>query len=873
MVVRTVSHYKILEKLGEGSTGAVYKAQDLERKRVVALKFLPKSKLGDEHERARFVHEARAAAALDHPNICAVHEIVETDEHVVVVMWYVAGRTIRSLIKSGPLELSAAIDFAVQIAEGLKAAHAQQIVHRDVKSANVMVTNVGGAKITDFGLGRLQDRSRPAQSEATAATAYVSPEQIEGGDVDQQSDVWALGVVLYEMLAGALPFHGGTGRAMAHAILNEEPAPLSTIRPEVPASVETIVSKALAKDWNQRYHSADAMLADLRKLQNALRTGADLPVRSDSAEEKPPKSPARIVPTRIVPSRMVPSRWIKSRVTWVVAAVVVVVIAGIIVLTRAPAVPFADRGWVLVADFGNFAGENVFDRSLDVALTVSLEQSRYVNVIPRRRAKDALRRMKKPDVDRIDGNTAREIAVLEGVRVTVVPTIVKIGDVYRLEAKIQDSETGKDLRTEVVEAGAQPEVLAALDELARRIRRHLGENRRAISRNGKPLDEITTSSLAGLQQYAMGLDRHEQGVFEEAKRHYEYAVRGDSAFAIALGALGTLEILHSDRPSGIHHLNQALRYADETTKLEGYAIRATHAIAVEEDYEKAAQIYEMSVSEYPDASTHRNNLGTVYSYLGRHREAADQYREAIRAEPTMMVAYNGLVTEYLENLGRVDSALVWLHRQMRYEPQSSWPYYNLAYAYIGADSLDQAVGALERSIQVDREFAEGLELLGHVRRLQGRYEESLNAFRRLLAAAPESIDPHYYIGVVYQLAGDRGRARDSYDRFRQITQWRLEDDPENAERLIELGIVLTRMGQPNGARAAAEKAAGIDPNAHFGFARLYSVQGNTDESLRQLGQAIDAGFRDLIVVKYHPDFESLRGDPRLAQLLGRHLTL
>jgi len=865
MIGQTISHYKVLEKLGEGGMGVVYKAQDLKLKRIVALKFLPNDKFVEERDRARFLHEAQAAAALDHPNICAVHEIVETDEYVFIVMSYIAGHTLQELAKSEPLEMNSAIDYAIQIAEGLKAAHASKIIHRDIKSANVIVTNVGGAKITDFGLARIQDQTRLTQSETTMGTApYMSPEQVRGGEVDHQTDIWSLGVVLYEMLAGRLPFRGANDAAVINSILNEEPKPLSSIRPDTPVAVDQIVKKSLAKNWDDRYHTTEAILADLRKVQNALRTGVELPVAA--AAVAPKKGPGLV-------SRLAKSKWVKSRVTWGVAAAVVVIVVGIILLNPNPAVPFGERDWVLIADFENFTGENVFDKTLDVALAVSLGQSQYVNVFPRRRTEDALRRMKKSDIGRIDEGTAREIAVREGVKVFVVPTIGKIGDTYTLTGKIQDSETGENLRMEMVKAEEQYEVLDALDELAKMIRGHLGEAGRSISLRSEPLEKVTTSSLGGLKQYSLGFERHQEGRFEEAKRYYEYSLQRDSTFAIALGALGILEYLHFNKERGVELLNRSLEYADEATEREGYALRAGHAIAVEQDYEKAAKIYEMSVVEYPDASTYRNNLATMYSYLGRNQDAAGQYKEAIRADPTLMIAYNGLVTVYLENLGRVDSAMVWLDRQMQYDPQSSWPYYNLAYAYIGMDSLDLALAALERSLEIDGEFVEGLELIGHVLRLKGRYTQSLNALNRQLTADPDAVEPHYYMGVVYRSAGNNGRARDSFDRFRQITRWRLEDEPESAEYLVDLGLVLTRTGQPQGARAAIERAVAADTTAHFEFARLYSVLGRTDESLDQLQRAVDAGYRNLIVVKYHPDFQSLRKDPRLAQFLGRYLKI
>lgn len=861
MIGQTVSQYKILEKLGEGGMGEVYKARDLKLKRVVALKFLPKSKLGSERDRTRFVHEAQAAAALDHKNICTVHDIVDAGEHMFIVMNYVAGRSLRQIVEDGPMEFGAAIDLAIQIGEGLQAAHSKHIIHRDVKSANIMVTNVGGAKITDFGLARLPDRTRITREDVPVGTAaYMSPEQIEGGEVDQQSDIWSLGVVLYEMIAGRLPFRGQHESALVYAIVHDDPAPLSSVRPDTPSAIERVVSKAMAKRWEDRYDNAAELLADLQKIQAAIRSGEELPVSASAKTRRRPR-------LRILP------RMTKSRVIWAVAAAVLVAVTAVLVFYPRADVPFSERDWVVIADFKNITGEEIFDRSLDVALAVSLDQSQYVNVFPRRRAEETLRRMKRTDVARIDDETAREIAARDGVNIVVVPTITGVGGSYELTGVIQNAKTGENLRSTLVEADGQGEVLNALNELAERIRSDLGEASRSISQKSKPLEKVTTSSLAALKQYSMGFDRHQSGDFEAAKRHYEHAVERDSTFAIALGSLGMLEYLHFDRIRGIDYLNRAVEFADETTEPESFSIRAAHAIAVEEDMEKAAEIYKMSVDAYPDASINHNNLGTVYSMLGRHQDAAKHYQEAIRAEPTMMIAYNGLVTEYLENLGRVDLALQWLRRQLAYDPQSVWPYYNLAHVYLAVDSLGHAVAALERSLGFDPGFGEGLELLGHTLCLLGRYDESLAAFGRLLEADPDAVEPHYYMGVVCDLKGDGGRAADYYDRFRRVTQWRTEDNPDEASYFIDLGIVLERIGQRDGARAAAQRAAEIDPTAHFEWARFRSVQGAADESFRELQLAIDGGFRDLIMLRYHPDFRPLRGDPRFQELLDRYLKL
>jgi serine/threonine-protein kinase len=870
MIGLTIGHYKIVEELGKGRMGVVYKAQDLKRKRIVAMKVLPVEIVGEDRDRARLVHEAQTATSLDHPSICQIQNVIETSQYVFVVMNFVAGRRLGDVIDGLPMDFNAAVDCAIQIASGLKAAHAVNVVHKDLKSHNVMITNVGGAKITDYGLGRLAELARAVDGEdAPLGVAYMSPEQIEGGEVDQQSDLWSLGVIMYEMIAGRRPFKGAERAIMLDSILNDDPPALSSVRADTPKAIENIVTKALAKDWEDRYRNTDELIADLQAVQTALRTGEAMPEME--AEEPEPKRKIEL-PKMSMPKVSMPKKppFPKWKVVWIAVAAMFAALAAVVFLRPGPEPPFAEREWVVIADAENLTGEDTFDGALDVALAISLEQSPHVNVISRRRAEEALTRMKKTGVERVDLNVALAVARRERAKAVVAPAIRSVGDSYSLVYAIRNIE-GDVLHTGVADASGQKDVLRALDEMAQKIRADLGETEASISQRSVPIEQAITNSLIGLKQYAAAADNHRHGDYEAARRHYEYALNTDSDFAIVLGQLGMLEYNHFDPNRAIEYLNQASDLAGRTTEPRSYPIRAVHAIVVENDLEAAAQIYEKAVATYPDAPINYTRLAEVYSRMGRHEDAIEQYKEAIRVEPAMSAALNGLATEYLEHLGRVDLALQWLRRQIAYDPPYVWPYYYMAYACVGADKLDEAAAALESALKIDPEFTEGLELLGHVYRLQGRYGEALAAFDRQFKADEENVEPQYNMGIVYQKMGQGNRARDSYDRFRRIAQWRSEDNPDDSAYLFDLGLVLQRMGQPKGSAKVANRAAAIDTSAYIEWARLRSVQGRPNESFQQLQRAIDDGFRDLIILKYHPDFQTVRKDPRFAELLKTHL--
>ncbi|MFQ5676237.1 MAG: protein kinase, partial [bacterium] len=463
LVGKTISHYKILEKLGAGGMGTVYKAEDTKLDRFIALKFLPQHLSQDEENKKRFIHEAKAASALNHPNIATIYEIDEADGQMFIAMEYIEGKSLldmvhtplsppsRGELKGGvsrPLPLDDAIDCAIQIVEGLQAAHEKGIIHRDIKPANIIITEKGVAKIVDFGLAKLAGATQLTKEGASMGTvAYMSPEQAQGAPVDHRTDLWALGSVLYEMVAGQQPFAGDYEQAMMYSIMNEDPEPLTALRTGVPMELERIVSKALEKDKKDRYQHVDEMLTDLRKIERELK---------DEIKEK-----------KLLPKR----RWVASPLLWTGIALLLALFIGTLIFLPGESISFENRDWVLIADFDNTTENDVFSGALEEALERELSRSRYVNVVPPERKFDALRLMKKNPETHLDAALAREVALRDGgIRAILGGSIRQIGETFAITAYLINPKSGTRVIGLSEDARGMNDILTAIRRLSDRVR-------------------------------------------------------------------------------------------------------------------------------------------------------------------------------------------------------------------------------------------------------------------------------------------------------------------------------------------------------------------------------------------------------------------
>jgi serine/threonine protein kinase/Tfp pilus assembly protein PilF len=700
MIGKTISHYKILEKLGEGGMGVVYKAKDTKLDRIVALKFLPRHLLCDSEAKSRFEHEAKAASALDHPNIATIHEIDEVEGECFMAMAYIEGKSLKDLIQEKTFSIEETLDICIQIVEGLNAAHRKGIVHRDIKSDNIMLSDEGLAKIMDFGLAKLKGVSRVTKAGTTLGTvSYMSPEQARGEGVDHRTDIWSLGVVLYEMFTGQLPFKGEYEQAVIYAILNENPKPMADLRIGLPGELEPIVNKALSKSLDSRYQKAEDLLVDLRKLRKELELMAS---KEESFARKTQPSVAVLPFTNLSPDKE-QEYFCDGMAEEIINALTQV--EGLRVVARTSA--FSFRG-----------------REIDIR-----EIGRKLNV-------ETL----------LEGSVRKA-----GNRLRITAQLVNVADGYHLWSERFDRDLADVF-------AIQDEIsLAIVDKLKVKLLKE--EKARLVKRY---TDDPEAYSLYLKGRYFWY--RRYEGGLQKGVEYFQQAIDQDPLYALAYAGIadcynqfGLWGFLHPKEayPKAKVACAKALEIDD--TLAEAYASLGWIKMFYDWDWAEAEKAYKRAIELNPNYATVHYYYGLYLGAVGRGIEAIAEAKKGVELDPLNLV-HNAVFGFVFYMQRRYDEAIEQLHKTLEMDPNFAVTCLFLGLSYMGKERWEEAIASLNKFASLWQGIPFPIGFLGFAYGMSEQKDKATSMLDQLSKLSQQRYVSSLYRALIYTGLGKKDQA-------------------------------------------------------------------------------------------------------------------